>query len=421
MRVHHDFHDKAVRGWVSVSTFMLGAVALVIPSGYSVGALLLLLGSAVLLFTRPRLALSRQDKWIMLVMLAFCLTGLWEIAVSGEALREFDRPSRFLLAIPVLLLVMAYPPRFAFLWSGLVVGALGAGSWAGWQKLVEGAGRATGYTYVIQFGDISMFLGILCLAGLGWALVQPRRKTWFALLLLGALGGVLGSLFSGSRGGWVGLPFVFLVLYRAYGGLMTRRTQAVLAVLCIAGAATVYAIPQMGVQHRVNSAFSDIAEYAAGGGQMSSLGARFEMWQGASLLIAERPLLGWGETGYQDGMKRLADDGIVAPRVAERYGHPHNEFINAQVKQGVLGLVILLALYLVPLKLFSRELRAPDMPLRALATAGTLLPVAYIDFGLTQSLMEHNSGAMVYAFWLAVLWGCYSAECKGTELRDYAG
>lgn len=421
MRVHHDFHDKAVRGWVSVSTFMLGAVALVIPSGYSVGALLLLLGSAVLLFSRPRLALSRQDKWIMLVMLAFCLTGLWEIAIFQEELREFDRPSRFLLAIPVLLLVMAYPPRFAFLWSGLVVGALGAGGWAGWQKLVEGTDRATGYTYVIQFGDISMLLGILCLAGLGWALAQPHRKSWFALLLLGALGGLLGSLFSGSRGGWVGLPFVFLVLYRAYGGLMTRRTQGVLAVLCIAGATTVYAIPQMGVQQRVHSAFSDIARYTAGEGQMSSLGARFEMWHGASLLIAERPLLGWGETGYPVGMNRLADDGIVAPRVAERYGHPHNEFLNAQVKQGILGTVVLLVLYLVPLKLFSRSLRSPNMRLRSLATAGTLLPVAYIDFGLTQSLLEHNSGAMVYAFWLAVLWGCYSAVCKGTESRDYAG
>ncbi|MCK0770257.1 O-antigen ligase family protein [Chromohalobacter canadensis] len=405
-----------MRTYTSVAVWLLGAVALVIPSGYSLGALLLLLGSAVLLFTRPRLALSRQDKWIMLVMLAFCLTGLWEIAVSGEALREFDRPSRFLLAIPVLLLVMAYPPRFAFLWSGLVVGALGAGGWAGWQKLVEGTDRATGYTYVIQFGDISMLLGILCLAGLGWALAQPQRKSWCALLLLGALGGLLGSLFSGSRGGWVGLPFVFLVLYRAYGGLMTRRTQAVLAVLCVVGVATVYAIPQMGVQHRVNSAFSDIAEYAAGGGQTSSLGARFEMWQGASRLVAEKPLVGWGETGYRQGMERLAEEGIVNSRVAERYGHPHNELLNAQVKQGVLGLVILLALYLVPLKLFARELRAPDMSLRALATAGTLLPVAYIDFGLTQSLMEHNSGAMVYAFWLAVLWGCFQAKRKSLPM-----
>ncbi|HSP32123.1 MAG TPA: ligase, partial [Halomonas sp.] len=49
-------------------------------------------------------------------------------------------------------------------------------------------------------------------------------------------------------------------------------------------------------------------------------------------------------------------------------------------------------------------IHAANLEVRALAVAGVLLPVAYIDFGLTQTLMEHNSGVMVYAFWLVVLW-----------------
>lgn len=36
-----------------------------------------------------------------------------------------------------------------------------------------------------------------------------------------------------------------------------------------------------------------------------------------------------------------------------------------------------------------------------------MLPVAYIDFGLSQSFFSHNSGVMIYAVWLVVWWGCY--------------
>ena len=41
-----------------------------------------------------------------------------------------------------------------------------------------------------------------------------------------------------------------------------------------------------------------------------------------------------------------------------------------------------------------------------------LLPVTFMDFGLTQVFMEHNSGVMMYAFMLAVLWGIYSQRIK---------
>ncbi len=164
------------------------------------------------------------------------------------------KPIRFLLAVPAMLLVMAYPPRLAWLWCGLALGAIGAGGWAGWQKLVEDAWRATGYTYVIQFGNLSMLLGILCLAGLGWAVVQPRRGPWVAFLLVGALMGILGSLFSGSRGGWIGFPFVLLVLYRGYGRHLSAVIKGAAVVVVVGGASLMYALPQTGVQSRVYQA-----------------------------------------------------------------------------------------------------------------------------------------------------------------------
>lgn len=398
-----------IRVYTSMAAFLLMAIALVVPSGYSLGAVMLLLGSVVLLGKRGELTLRRADLAIMAVLTAYALVVIAEAWWDGQGSRGMDRPLRFLLAIPALLLVLAFPPRAAAIWAGLATGGILAGGWAGWQKLVEGVERAGGHTYVIQFGNISMLSAILCAAGLGWALVQPRAKLWVALLALGIAGGVLGSLFSGTRGGWVGIPVVLWVLYRGYGRDLPGKwkTLALVAVLVVGTMA--YAIPQTGVQSRVGQAVNDIQRYASQENRTSSVGARFEMWKGAAHLIAEKPLLGWGENGYQEGMQRMADDDVIHPFITT-FDHAHNEFIDATAKRGLLGLVVLLALYLVPMRLFARQLAAPDMQLRAFAVAGVLLPVAYFDFGLTQVFMAHNSGVMVYAFLLPVLWAGFRAR-----------
>nr|WP_240549262.1 O-antigen ligase [Halomonas antri] len=391
---------------------MLGAIALVVPSGYSVGAVLLLLGSAWLLVVRPALGVTRQDWLVIAALMAYSAVGMLEAWLDGQGSSGFDKPIRFLFALPAMLLVMAYPPRLAWMWGGMALGAIGAGSWASWQKLVEDAERAGGiYTHVIQFGNLSMLLAVFCLAGLGWAWQQRQRSGWVALLLVGAVGGILGSIFSGSRGGWIGFPLVLWVLYRGYGHLLPNRVKVAIMIVVVLGATAVYSIPQTGVQARVHQAFEQVADYRAGSQKGSSVGDRFEMWKGAVMLIKERPLTGWGSDGYHAALIELGEAGEIR-RGVTMYGHPHNEYLDAFAKRGVIGLAVLLMLYLVPMRLFMKQFRHPSLEVRSVAIAGALLSVTYIDFGLTQTFMEHNSGVMMFAFWLAVLWGLLSSSTQ---------
>lgn len=395
--------------YTSLAVFLLGALTLIVSSGYSIGAALLLGGGVLLLCRRQCPSLGRRDKALLVTMTAFALFWMLRAWLDGQGTSGLDKPSRFLLAVPALLWVMVHPPRLAWMWAGLAIGAIGAGGWAAWQKLVEGIGRAEGFTYVIQFGNISMLLGVLCLAGVAWGFRQPSHRLWGAFLLLGALMGILGSLFSGSRGGWVGFPFVLLVLYRGYGEFLSRWLKVAVVAVVLGGASLVYALPQTGVQLRVHQAVADVRGYIVDGNSHSSVGARFEMWHGAGRLILDKPLLGWGDNGYEDGLKVLAEEGIIDPFVT-RYGHAHNEFIDAFAKGGVVGLVLLLILYLLPMRLFAQRLSEPDLQVRSVAVAGVLLPVAYIDFGLSQVFLAHNSGIMVFAFWLATLYGVLRAH-----------
>ena len=391
----------------SFAVFLMGALALVLRSGYTIGPVLLLLASITLLWRKPQFNLQPEDKWLMAIVAGYSLLFMAQLVWTGADIKTYDRPSRFLFALPALLFVLAYPPKLSWLWSGLVVGSILTGSWALWQKLVLEEYRATGYTNTIQFGNISMLFGLLCLAGLGWAAVQPHARRWLEFLLVGALFGVLGSLLSGTRGGWIGLPFIFLVLYRAYGNLFSAKLRLCLVTIILALAIVVYAVPQTGIQSRVNEGITDVKMYISGQEKATSLGARFEMWQGALTLIAEKPLTGWGWDGYAIGMQALVDKGEVIQFAADN--HAHNEYLDNFARRGILGFLTLLALYLIPLRLFARRLKSDNLELRALATAGAILPVAFMDFGLSQVFFGHNSGVMVYPFWLAVLWGTLRA------------
>ena len=105
----------------SLAVFLMGALALVVPSGYSIGPVLLLLASAALLFKRFKCSsfvLLPQDRWIIVALVAYGLVvGVMSAVELGS--RGFDRPLRFLLAIPVLLLILRYPPRLSWLWGGV--------------------------------------------------------------------------------------------------------------------------------------------------------------------------------------------------------------------------------------------------------------------------------------------------------------
>ena len=389
----------------SLAVFLLGAIALVVPSGYSVGAALLLLGGLYTLCSRSTPTLHKQDYLVIAALVLYGMMGVMEALLYQYPSRDYDLPSRFLAACVALFFVLKYPPRLSWVWAGLALGGMLAGGWAGYQKLFLNAYRAKGFTHVIQFGNISMFTGLLCLAGLAWACTRPNKWRWIAWLSVGALGGIAGSLFSGSRGGWVGFPLIALVFLRVYHQYFSMRFKIALIALALIIGAAIYSTPQLGVQQRVDQAFNNISLYTQGNSS-TSVGARFEMWKGASQLFMAKPLLGWGKAQYKDAMIDLAEQGKADP-VVKPFGHPHNELLNNAAKQGLVGVLALLILYLVPIRLFAPGLRSPSLPQRAVATAGFLLPIAYIDFGLSQAFLTHNSGVMVYAFWLVVLWACY--------------
>ena len=403
--------------YTSLAVFLYSAISLIVPSGFSVGAGVLVLGSLVLLMKR-NVSLSREDKLIMAVFCFYFAAAVVMNLLHGEIIKEYDQPLRFLLAIPALLLLRAYPPSPALFWAGLAVGGILAGLYTGWQHLFVYAGtviRSGGHSNPIQYGNISAIIGTLCLAGLGWVIQQKRSIYWAVFLLCGFVMGMLGTIFTGSRGSLVGLPFCLWILYRAYGGEVSKRYVLGGFVAIIVAVAVAYAIPRTEVKERAHLAVSETLSYLKTRNADSSLGTRMEMWRVGLMAAAERPLLGFGKAGLVEWESAEIAAGRIDP-LMEGNNHVYNEWLDAIAKRGVLGLIALLALYAIPLRFFMRHAKSASRRAKPYAIGGMMLIVNYICFGFSQVFMSHNTGVMTLAFSTVILWGLL----RGEEAKEHA-
>lgn len=302
--------------------------------------------------------------------------------------------------------------------AGLCVFALSGaavGVWAVEQTLLGGSARAAGHPplHAILFGNMALVCGLVSMAGLAWAWHRPTptRWAWWLLFGVGAVGGVMASVLSGTRGGWLALPLAGLVFYRVYIGHWAGWKQAVLAVGVFMLLVSAYALPHTGVQTRVASAVEETRDYWQGHPH-GSIGVRLELYRVTLGLIAQRPLTGYRQAEYQNALQTLQQKGDISPQVA-RHWHAHNDLLNAWVRYGVLGLLGVMLLYAWPLWWFSRSSLWQQPTQRPLVLAGLLLPILFIDFGLSYAFFAYPVVVASYVGWVVLLQlSVQSAQCR---------
>ncbi|MCC7598309.1 O-antigen ligase family protein [Janthinobacterium sp. FW305-129] len=391
-------------GLTSVSVFLFFALALAVNSGYSLGALVLLLASSWLLWKRPRLNLQRRDYLMLGTLLLYFAIFTANMLYHADPARELDIPLRALLAAPVLLLLLAYPPRPEAWWSGLVIGAISGTALASWQFFALDVYRPQAATSnAIHYGNVSMLLGMLALCGMGWASKQRHRLAWSLLLLAGGLSGILGSVISGSRSGWLVLPACGCLFSYYYSKGRGARYLAALLGALLAAFLLAYTLPNSRMPQRVEVAVNEIKQFQDSDNVTTSIGQRMEMWRTAIDMYQQRPWTGLGRNGYMEQKSMLVDEGKANVAI-RRHTNAHNDYLDTLVKRGIIGVMALLALFLVPLLLFARALRQSAPAAQPYALAGVVLCTCYMIFGLTTSSLTLNIGIIMLTFPMVILW-----------------
>ncbi|THU01558.1 O-antigen ligase family protein [Lampropedia puyangensis] len=410
----------------SLAGFMLPGLALWLPSGYSWGAVLLLLASLGSLHRWPMHRFDRETLWLAATIMAVGLLWLFQSDGQGGSGR-WDRFSKYALAIPCLLYAVAYPPSVKALRLGGVVGGLGAGAIALWQVYGQGMVRAAGHTNAIQFGNLALMLAVLAALQLavGWRALSLRWRIGSAAAVLLAME---ASVLSLSRGGWLALIWLPVLCWPLLRQIQLQQKTIPLRWLLVV--ALLLTVPLLSNMHVIKERFdlmsTEVAAYQADGQAQSSVGHRLEHWRLAWHLGLEKPLLGWGDVGYKQEKNRLVELGLFDVSTTY-FDHAHNEVLDMFAKRGGLGVVMLLVFYVVPLALFwptasrmrgiaatsdGQNVAAVQAVLWLRLSASAII-LMYIAFGWTQVFFAHNSGTMCYLFMLVFFWAAlHGLECS---------
>lgn len=375
----------------SLFLFLAGALSLAISSGYSIGFYFLCFISLFIwIFERDKLIMTGSAK----LLVPLLLYGIGNLLITFHEkfdIKEIGNVMPFLISIFGFWGIRKFKPNQSFWWAGIAFGAIFAYAISVFQMYYIGI-RPEGFITPIQFGNIALLFGVLCLTQL---LINFCFTYFNVLMFVGFICGVFASILSQSRGGWIALPIViYWIFHKSSIKLNIQKNRIVLFILFLCLSVPLV-VPNNIVYNRISAAIAEVDDYFYSDKQNTNVGSRLALWSISLRQISDAPFLGHGNQGWIDTRDKALEDGRLHS-FSSKLTHLHNEFIDVTFKKGLAGLIILLILYLTPmLAFFKLYLNHEHVKIRSLASAGVVVLMMFIDFGLTQVFLSHNSGRIV--------------------------
>jgi O-antigen ligase len=342
-----------------------------------------------------------------LTIATFISQSYWQLYAS----HDYDAISRYWLSIPILFWMSRLEPKvFHALQYGFPLAAI-----IGFL-LTENIWGRLGVSTVdlIHFGDSELLLAFLSLYCINWFRRDPLGV--LLLKLAGFVAGVAASFASGSRGGWLAIPVFIVIFVYFYRQRLPLRTIAGLIIATVSSMALLYAFNGT-INQRVTALGNDIRYYQAGNRE-TSIGLRWQLYTAAIDIISRHPVVGVGPVGFAREMQPMMEAGKLSTEAANvGRGEVHNDVLSKTAGMGMFGLVAILALYLVPFRLFWVAAKSTIREVRRTGILGITFISGILVFGLTVEFLNLTYAAAFYAFTVAVLLaGCNSLYRMGRSI-----
>ena len=377
-----------------------------LPSVLYIAATTLFFLSLIVMLTRSDSApLTGVEKLMLacwVVYPTFTAIDLW--FRTGWDWVLFQEPSRFLLVLPIFLMVRRVGlSKQAIMW-GVLAGAIVAGSYGIYQKQVLGFGRAAGGTsgLIAAFGDISLILGVMCVA-----LIQPywrNSKGWLLIAFLGLSLGVVGSLMSGTKGGWISMPILCWLVVDLLEKPTYLKRFIVLISFVLLAVIVWYYVPF--IEQRMSVIVPAIYEYFVNGKVADgSAGIRLALWHAATLIFIDNPLFGTGPGTYYIEKLEYINAGLI-PSEAAGFTGPHSQLFESLFESGIFGPIMVYSIYFS----FIWHCRKHFNQNKALSSAGVLMAAGFIDFGMVEVIWDINNAGVFYTVMMVLIAGKLSFD-----------
>ena len=343
-------------------------------------------------------------SWLTLgYFLVLCISVLF----SGKAIElahYISREFAFLFAPFIGLAIYKAKINMRYLLLGVKVGLIISGAMVINQYL-DGVARPSGIFNAEEFGNINIVLTFLAVS---YFFDEGMLDRIFSIIAFSV--GSTVMVVNGTRGAWV----VFLVLMAIYGFFIYKKyivkNNKMKMIFFMTAFSILLGISSLSVvQDRVNLTISNVIAWTDGkdGSEASSVGMRFEMWKAGIKLVDDLPLTGYGLRNTNVLAAKYISDNNLKWTIA-RFNHLHNDYLTHLIAAGVPGLIMVLALLLVPLNFFVNNLRIKEQSSSSLM--GIFLCSAFAIIGLVTVVFGSTYMNSLYIWLMAVLFGHMS--CK---------
>ena len=411
---------------INSALFVAPALVFAFPGSYwLVSVIFSVIGIMTILRPQTDAIANRQSLHRIPMLWGFVVFIILHVALTAyhqEPAKDFGNVLPFVLSPLVLIAIIRNEPDPHYFWYGCATGALLSFIIALAQVYLLDAGRAYGFSNAITFGDTAIVLGTSALVGLFYGYAGFQHSYQRAYLLVGGASGLISSLLSGSKGGWLSLVMVIVLLASAATrSFSLLRRLSIAFGLCIALVVFIAWMPKLPVLDRIVSAYHGAKIWIQTGEiTEGSASIRLEAFKAGLLAGAHSPIVGLGRQGQLSVMQQAVSEGQINPIMIEKkvvdgevsYSvfSIDNDLINLFARQGLLGIIGALAVHVGIFISFWRYRDQKHNVINALSTLGLLLVLLYFEFGLSISVFGVSIFRVIYATWAVLLLGLLMVE-----------
>jgi O-antigen ligase len=382
-----------------IADWLAVGVAVSLPWSTSATGILIVLWLAAVLPTmsvdRVRRELASAAGGLPVLLWVLAAAGmLWADVSWRERLAGFS-PFHRLLLVPLLLAQFRRSEHGGWVFYGYLASVLGvlAASWAlaltpglSWRGIEFGIPAKD---YIFQGESFT----ICALALIGRACGYGRAGDWRSALGLVAVSALLiANIFFVAIGRTVLLVFPVLLVFvgwRQFGwrGLLGAGLAGV-----VIGAAAWFGSPHL--RARVNDSVADFAAYRERDAN-NSTGMHLEFLRKSLIIATAAPVIGHGTGSMPEQFRRVTSGESGASAVVTV--NPHNQILAVAIQLGLVGAVVLAAMWIAHFLLFRGEGFA--------ALVGALVVIENVVSSLFNSHLFDFTQGWLYVFGVGVAGG----------------
>lgn len=336
--------------------------------------------------------LSNKMLWLVIAIAAYTLFSYAYHGLSSRELRAIIGSLLFLLFLPTQLITQN---RLIGL---VVLGSIVSSLYAWYYGIYLGLGRSWPMN-PIPYSTLIVSFAIMSLS---FALASTDKRVKVITTVCFSFS-CLALIIGESRGLWLALALTLFTfaIYSMIRFYQPKYWLYIMGLVILIGSMGIVLKPQLEARWQQTE-----QEYQAiqNGNMCTSIGLRLQMWQAASILVEDDPILGTGDAHIQK-LDKLYHQGRIEKCLYQyQPAHYHNQYLDRFVKNGVIGLILLLALLLCPITQIKKLNNTKQYILLGIITV-------YISASLTDVPLNHGQTLFMYFFYIFGAC-CYSQDAQ---------